>query len=151
MILRAANSSTSAGLYEIYDIGSNSLLAAYELGQVGTDWQFVALGGFFGSDTSDMVLRNMSTGAFQIYDISNNMITATSSLGTVGLDWQLGGFAVDPPTGSPASTDSSVAVGQLVQAMAGFGGDGGTTESLNSAAAVVDTTQQPLLTTPQHG
>jgi len=34
------------GQYEIYDIGSNSLLAAYQLGTVGTDWQFVSLGSF---------------------------------------------------------------------------------------------------------
>src|SRR5262249_55442254 len=32
------------GFYEIYDIGSNSLLAAFQLGQVGTDWKFVGLG-----------------------------------------------------------------------------------------------------------
>jgi hypothetical protein len=28
----------------------------------GTDWQFVTLGRFFGSDTTDMLLRNSSTG-----------------------------------------------------------------------------------------
>ena len=58
------------GLYEIYDIGGNSLLAAYQLGQVGTDWQFVGLGGFNGSDTTDMLLRSASTGAFEVYDVS---------------------------------------------------------------------------------
>jgi Ca2+-binding RTX toxin-like protein len=51
------------GLYEIYDIGNNAILAAYRLGQVGTDWAFVTLGGFFGSDTTDMILRNSSTGS----------------------------------------------------------------------------------------
>src|SRR5260370_1769736 len=60
------------GQYEIYDIGNNSLLAAYQLGQVGTDWRFVGLGGFFRSDTSDMILRNPSTRGFEIYDISNH-------------------------------------------------------------------------------
>jgi probable HAF family extracellular repeat protein len=40
MILRHG----SDGLYEIYDIGNNAILAAYSLGQVGTDWQFVGLG-----------------------------------------------------------------------------------------------------------
>jgi probable HAF family extracellular repeat protein len=40
MILRGATGSPSAGQYEIYDIGNNSILAAYSLGQVGTDWQF---------------------------------------------------------------------------------------------------------------
>src|SRR5262249_5950189 len=46
MILRGSNTSpTAMGQYEIYDIGSNSILAAYSLGQGGTDWQFVGLRG----------------------------------------------------------------------------------------------------------
>jgi hypothetical protein len=80
------------GLYEIYDIGGNSLLAAYQLGQVGTDWRFVTLGGFFGNDTTDMLLRNANTGGFEVYDISNNNITNAAFLGNVGLDWQAMGF-----------------------------------------------------------
>jgi hypothetical protein len=80
------------GTYEIYDIGNNSVLAGYQLGQVGTDWAFVTLGRFNGSDTTDMLLRN-SAGAFEVYDISNNNITNAASLGTVGLDWQVAGFA----------------------------------------------------------
>src|SRR6516164_9407794 len=81
------------GKYEIYDIGNNSVLAAYQLGQVGTDWAFVTLGDFNGTDTTDMLLRNTSTGAFEVYDISNNNITNAASLGTVGLNWQVAGFA----------------------------------------------------------
>ena len=37
---------------------------------------------------------------------------------------------------------------QLVQAMASFGG--GAAESMNTAALGADTSQQPLLTAPQH-
>ncbi|TMJ85481.1 MAG: hypothetical protein E6G76_16135, partial [Alphaproteobacteria bacterium] len=45
MILRGSNASPAVmGQYEIYDIGNNSILAAYSLGQVGTDWQFAGLG-----------------------------------------------------------------------------------------------------------
>jgi probable HAF family extracellular repeat protein len=91
MILRASNSSLSAGQYEIYDIGNNSLLAANQLGQVGTDWQFVTLGGFFGSDTTDMLLRNGNTGGVEVYDISNNRLTGANFMGTVGLNWQFSG------------------------------------------------------------
>jgi len=80
------------GKYEIYDIGGNSLLAAYQLGQVGTDWRWAGIGGFFGSDTSDMLLRNANTGGFEIYDVSNNNITNAAFLGAVGLDWQVMGF-----------------------------------------------------------
>ena len=80
------------GLYEIYDIGNNAILASYQLGQVGTDWGVVTLGGFNGTDTTDMILRSSSTGAFEVYDISNNNITNTVSLGQVGLEWQVAGF-----------------------------------------------------------
>jgi microcystin-dependent protein len=92
MILRGANTSPSAGQYEIYDISNNAILTSYSLGQVGTNWQFVGLGGFFGSDTSDMLLRNSSTGGFEVYDISNNNITNAAFLGTVGMNWQVMGF-----------------------------------------------------------
>jgi hypothetical protein len=61
------------------------------------------------------------------------------------LDWQLGGFAVDPPTGSGTFTD--ISNDQLVQAMAGFGGDAG--DDSDGAFLGDDTSQQPLLTTPQ--
>jgi hypothetical protein len=55
-------------------------------------WQFSGLGRFFGSDTTDMLLRNSSTGGFEVYDIANNNITGAAFLGTVGLNWQLAGF-----------------------------------------------------------
>jgi len=47
MILRDA----ADGQYGIYDIGNNSILVAFRLGQVGTDWQFAGLGNFNGADT----------------------------------------------------------------------------------------------------
>ena len=94
-----------------------------------------------------MVLRNRRTGSFEVYDIANDALSGASSLGQVGLDWQLGGFAADPPSGSTG--DSSQAA-QLVQAMAGFGGSSGSAESLNTGALGADTSQQTLLTTPQH-
>jgi hypothetical protein len=85
----------------------------------------------------------INTGQFEVYNIANNTITGAALLGQVGLDWQLGGFAVDPPTDDPS-------VGQLVQAMAVFGGGSGASESLNITALSGDTLQQPLMTTPQH-
>jgi hypothetical protein len=93
MILRGANGSPSASQYEIYDIGNNSILAGYSLATIGTDWQSAGLGRFFGSDTTDMILRNGNTGAFELCDIVNNTITSAANLGTVGLDWQVAGVA----------------------------------------------------------
>jgi hypothetical protein len=94
------------------------------------------------------VLRNVNTGAFEVYDIAGNTIVGAASLGAVGLDWQLGGFAVDPPSGSAG--DSSQ-VGQLVHAMAGFGGGSGAGDGLNASLVSADTSQQAFLTTPQRG
>jgi hypothetical protein len=59
---------------------------------------------------------------------------------------RLGGFAVDPPTGSMGSSDGSTS--QLVQAMAGFDGSSGAANGLNSGFVNADTSQQTLLTTP---
>jgi hypothetical protein len=90
MVLRQ----TSTGQYEIYNLGNNSILAAYWLGQVGTDWGFVTLGGFNDGDTSDMLLRNSTSGAFRVYNVvpNDNNITGSALLGTVGLNWQAGAF-----------------------------------------------------------
>jgi hypothetical protein len=63
------------------------------------------------------------------------------------LEWQVGGFAVDP---AAASVGSSGSTSQLVEAMAGFGGTSGATDNLNAAPLSADTSQQPLLTMPQH-
>ena len=80
------------GQYEIYDIGNNALLAAYQLGAVGTDWQFVGVRPFYGGDAGDMLLRNGASGGFEVYDISNNNITGAAFLGAVGMEWQVMGF-----------------------------------------------------------
>jgi hypothetical protein len=58
-------------------------------------------------------------------------------------------------TQTPAASDHSInheppAMDQRRQAMARFCGGSGTTEGLNAVALGVDTSQQPLLTTPQH-
>ena len=112
---------------------------------MGLDWQVAGFGPVSGPGASDMVLRNVNTGAFEVYDIANNQITGAAALGSVGLDWQLGGFA-----SSNASMGGASQAGQLVQAMASFGAGSGTAESMNIAAPGADTSQQPLLTTPQH-
>jgi hypothetical protein len=138
---------TRTGGLEVYDIANNQIAGAVFLGTVGLDWQFAGIAPIHAPGASDLVLRNINTGAFEVYDIANNQITGAASLGSVGLDWQLGGFAADPPTGSAG--DSSH-VGQLVQAMAGFGGGSGAAETLNIAAPGADTSQQTFLTTPQH-
>jgi hypothetical protein len=90
MVLRNSGN----GQYQIYNLGNNSILASYWLGQVGTDWAFVTLGGFNDGHTSDMLLRNSTSGAFQVYDIApnSNNITGSISLGTVGLEWQVLAF-----------------------------------------------------------
>jgi hypothetical protein len=93
-----------------------------------------------------MPLRNTSTGGFEVDNISNNNITNATALGTVGLNFQVAGFAADPPTAAMGTSDGSTS--QLVQAMAGFGS--GAADGLNVASLTQDSSQQMLLTTPQH-
>jgi hypothetical protein len=95
-----------------------------------------------------LVLRNVNTGQFEVYDIANNQLTGAATLGRVGLDWELGGFAASSPTASPVSSGDSIS--QLVQAMADFGGGSGAGDGLNTAPLGADTSQQTLLTAPQH-
>jgi hypothetical protein len=59
----------SDGQHYIYEIGNNALLAAYKLGQVGTDWTVAGLGNFFSNDTNNMLLRNSNGGACYVYAI----------------------------------------------------------------------------------
>jgi hypothetical protein len=80
------------GQYYIYDIGGNALLAAYKLGQVGTNWVVAGLGSFQTGDTTDMLLRDNNTGGFEVYDVKNNNITNAAFLGTVGSNWATIGF-----------------------------------------------------------
>src|SRR6516164_6716318 len=141
MMLRNANT----GGLEVYDIANNQIAGAAFLGTVGLDWQFAGVAPVSGAGRSDLVLRNVNTGAFEVYNIANNQITGPALLGTVGLDWQLGGFAVDPPTASTGSSDGSTS--QLVQAMAGFGGDAA--DDSNDVSLGADTSQQSFLTTSQ--
>ena len=98
MILRDGNN----GDYEIYDLGNNAIQAAYALTQTVTTWQVAGLGGFDGTDTTDMVLRS-GAGAFEIDDISNNNVTATVSIGQVGQEWTVAGFG--DFSGNPGETD----------------------------------------------
>jgi hypothetical protein len=143
LLLRNVNT----GGLEVYNINNSQLTGAAFIGAVGLEWQFAGIAAANGAGTSDLVLRNVNSGAFEVYDIAHNQLTGAASLGAVGLDWQMGGFAADPPTGSMGSSGST---SQLVQAMAGFGGGSGAADGLNTAPLSAETSQQPLLTTPQH-
>src|SRR6516225_1090692 len=144
---------TNTGALQVYNISNNQITGSTFLGTVGLDWQFAGVAPVLAETSSDLVLRNVNTGAFQVYNIANNQLTGSAPLGAVGVAWQLGGFApigsVPPPVedGPPPAMDGSTA--QLVQAMAGFGGGSGAAIS-NTAPLGGETSQQPLLTTPQH-
>jgi hypothetical protein len=144
MLMRNFNT----GELRVYDISNNQIIDSHPLGTIGLDWRFAGIAPVHAAGASDLVLRNVNTGAFEVYDIANNAITNAAPLGQVGLDWQLGGVAVDPPTNAGAFAGGSS--DQLVQAMAGFGGSGGAADGLNIASLSADTSQQLLVTTPQH-
>ena len=133
------------GGFEVYNINNNQLTGAAFIGTVGTDWHFAGIAPVHAAGASDLVLRNINTGAFEAYDIAGNTLVGFANLGGVGLDWRLGGFAADPPTASMGGSDST---SQLVQAMAGFGGDAD--DDFNGVSLGDDTSQQTFLTTSQH-
>jgi hypothetical protein len=117
------------------------------------EWQFAGVAPVHDATSSDLVLRNVNTGAFQVYNIADNQLMGSASLGAVGLASQLGGFAaigsVPPEVADvPQSGAMGASTAQLVQAMAGFGGSGAAIS--NTAPLGAETSQQPLLTTPQH-
>src|SRR5262249_46627548 len=83
------------------------------------------IGGLFASPRFTAQVRPTwccATSQFEVYNIANNQITGAALLGTVGLDWQLGGFAAGSQPGSSS---------QLVQAMAGVGGNSDAAASLS--------------------
>jgi hypothetical protein len=138
---------SSTGALQVYNINNDQITGSASIGTVGVDWKFAGVAPVSAPGASDLVLRNDNTGQFQVYNIADNQIIGSAPLGTVGTEWQLGGFAPSSPTGATGSSDGSTS--QLVQAMANFGG-GSVAESLNTAALGADTSQQTLLTTPQH-
>ena len=138
--------STTGGLV-VYDISNNQLTGDAFIGTIGLEWQYAGVAPVHAAGVSDLVLRNVNSGAFEVYDIVANTLVGAASLGAVGLNWQLGGFAVDPPPVSTVSMSDSNQAAQLVQAMAGFGGGA---PADNTTPLGPDTSQQTLLTTPQH-
>jgi hypothetical protein len=127
---------------EILTINNNTVVSGTIVAQVGANFQIDGIGDFNHDGTSDIAMH-ADTGAIRndwIFSVANDIVTNAHIVGTTGNDWLLSGFAVDPPT------DGS-SVGQLVQAMAGFGG--GAADSSN-AALIADTSEQTLLATPQH-
>ncbi len=79
------------GAYEFYDIGQNKILLDGPLGQINPALQVAGVGGFDGSDTADLLMRDPASGAFTLYDVSNNNITGNVPLGQVGPEWTVAG------------------------------------------------------------
>jgi len=147
---------TTTGELLVYDVSNNQITGSASIGTVGVDWQFAGVAPIRVPGAADLVLRNVNTGQFQVYNISDNQITGTAALASVGLDWQLGGFAPTASngfignSGGPLASGPQASTSQLVQAMAGFGGDAGAADGLNSAIGAEALQQQQFLTTPQH-
>ena len=80
------------GAYEFYNIGNNTILLDGPLGQINPSLQVAGVGGFDGSDTTDLLVRDPSTGTFTVYDVTNNNIVGNVTLGAVGTNWQVAGF-----------------------------------------------------------
>jgi ELWxxDGT repeat protein len=80
------------GNYLVLDLGNNTILSGYPLGQISTSFQVAALGDFSSvPGEADMLTRD-GAGAFELYDINNNNITGTFSFGQVGPEWSIAGL-----------------------------------------------------------
>src|SRR5262249_51150078 len=105
---------------------------------------------------TDLVLRNVNCGQFEVYAIGHDRITGAALLGAVGLDWAVDAVASHPAAftgaagGGGGGPVADAATTQLTQAMAGFGGSSGASDSLSTGPLGAETSQQTLLTTPQH-
>jgi len=80
------------GNFDIYDLGNSAILASYRLLQTSSQWQLVAMAGFDGTDTTDLLLRSGASGAFELYDVSNSSVTGSVAMGQVGPEWAIAGF-----------------------------------------------------------
>ena len=109
-------------------------------------------------DEATKMRRNIATvaAAAPRYDIGHDRITGAALLGTVGLDWAVDAIAPNPAAftgvagGGGGGPVADAATMQLTQAMAGFGGSSGASDSLSTVPLGADMSQQTLLTTPQH-
>jgi hypothetical protein len=91
--------SDQGGNHEIYNIGNNTIISAYQLEVLTTigPVTVVGVGGFNGSDAADMMFRGTNDGTLLIADVSknnvtNNTVNGLNSIGKVGLTWQVRGF-----------------------------------------------------------
>jgi len=126
-----------------YNAASNSL-SGILVGAIGSNFHVVGFGPL-GSAGRDEMLMQDAAGNFEVYQYNASLNAFVGNpMGAVGAPWVVDGIAADPPSGAGTST------AQLVQAMAGFGGGSGAADGLNTAPLSAETSQQPLLTTPQH-
>ena len=144
LLLRNVNT----GGLEVYNINNNQLTGAAFIGTVGLDWQFAGIAPVHAAGASDLVLRNVNTGAFEVYDIANNQITGAAPLGPSRLGLaarRLRRRSADRRHGQLGRFNRSTRAGN-----GQFRWRQRRSHHLNTAPLGADTSQQPLLTTPQH-
>ena len=125
-----------------YNAASNSLSGTL-VGAIGSNFHAVGFGPL-GTAGQDEMLMQDAAGNFEVYQYNASLnVFVGNPMGAVGALWVVDGIAADPPSGAGTST------AQLVQAMAGFGGSGAA-DGLNTVPISADTSQQQVLTMPQH-
>jgi len=125
-----------------YDPNTNAL-SGIPVGAVGSNFHVVGFGPLGHAGQDEMLMQD-AAGNFEVYRYDPNIHGfAGSAMGAVGPPWTFDGIAPNSPSGAAGGSSNAL----LVQAMASFGAGG--SESLNPTP-LADTTQQPLITTPQH-
>jgi len=92
-----------SGTIELFDIGNNSVLGAYPIGQVGREWQVLGLGDFSGTDTSDFIMREAGSNTLYYFDVADSQVVAANSMGNIGLEWQV--LGIGDFSGNPGESD----------------------------------------------
>jgi hypothetical protein len=90
---------SSGGLYQVYVLGDNRVLAgSYSLGDVHGD-----LGGITylngALDHVSMVVHDTLTGEVKSINVQDNRVVGETHLGAVGLDWDISGFRSEKHVG----------------------------------------------------
>jgi hypothetical protein len=105
-------------LYD-FEMQNGQVVNPHLIGRLGTDWQFAGVGDFNDDGTSDFAMTQTGVATWE-FEVSGGHVT----------------------TAHPVQT------GQLVQAMAGFGGGAAADTTSNTVPLGAETSQQTLLTTP---
>jgi len=131
-----------------YNAASNSLSGTL-VGAIGSNFHVVGFGPLGSAGRDEMLMRD-AAGNFEVYQYNASLNAfAGNPMGAVGAPWVVDGIAANTTSGAAGGSGNQLgSTAQLVQAMAGFGGNSDAAASLSQAPLGAETSQMTFLTTP---